>query len=139
LNYFKKMRNRAKLFIQNIKHPSIQSFNCMFCQKCGKENPDTCQFCWICGEPLTKTSPDDTQKKPVYAPIVPLILTGIIIILALYLVPIGGEPIARRADLCSSPSFLFYNCPEGISWVLFLGWLLGVTCILAGILSWKKQ
>ena len=29
----------------------------MFCPKCGKENPDTNQFCGVCGENLIKTPP----------------------------------------------------------------------------------
>jgi hypothetical protein len=111
----------------------------MLCPFCGKYNPDTSQLCGVCGEPLPKTSSDDTQKKRIYAPVVPLIVIGIIIILAMYLFPIGGSPLARHADLCSSPSFIFYNCPGGISWVVFLGWLIGVACIITGIFYWKKQ
>ena len=34
----------------------------MFCQKCGKENPDTNQFCGTCGESLVKIS-QPIQKK----------------------------------------------------------------------------
>ncbi len=106
----------------------------MVCPKCGKEHPATIQCFDVDKVPL-----NDTQKERVYAPIMPLILFGIIIILAMYMLPLDGVPLARRADLCSSPSFIFYNCPGGISWIVFLGWLAGVACIIAGIFRWKNQ
>ena len=114
---------------------SFLHFSSMVCSKCGKEHPDTIQ----CFEVNEKTLPYNTQTERVYAPIMPLILFGIIIILAMYLLPLDGVPLARRADLCSSPSFIFYNCPGGISWIVFLGWLAGVACIIAGMFRWKNQ
>lgn len=106
----------------------------MVCPKCGKEHPATIQCFDVEEAPL-----DDTQKERVYAPVMPLIFFGIIIILAMYMLPLDGVPLARRADLCSSPSFIFYNCPGGISWIVFLGWLAGVACIIAGMFRWKNQ
>jgi hypothetical protein len=35
----------------------------MFCPKCGKENPDTNQFCGSCGENLLKLSSNHTNKQ----------------------------------------------------------------------------
>ena len=35
----------------------------MYCQKCGKENPDTNQFCGGCGADLKNIDQNTTQKK----------------------------------------------------------------------------
>ena len=93
----------------------------MFCQKCGKENPDTNQFCGDCGEPLKKIIQDNTQKKTTYKPSVVLILMGLFIISAIYLLPISSVPfggtitLAKQVELCSAPfSSLLYRCSDSL-------------------------
>jgi predicted nucleic acid-binding Zn ribbon protein len=77
----------------------------MFCPKCGKEIPDDKQFCDECGTALFKKVAPDTHKKSPG-----LILMGIFVILAMYLIPIiqptlfgSSYTLAKNVELCSSP------------------------------------
>lgn len=121
----------------------------MFCPKCGKENPDTKQFCGECGVPLIKrVSPDtqqnNTQKKTEYAPSAGMIVIGLFIILAMYLFPLPNQSIfggtftlAKTIELCSSP-FPMIRCNSTLSWIFYLGWIVGVIFIVLGICNKKE-
>lgn len=120
----------------------------MFCPKCGKENPDTNQFCGGCGEGLIKIPSNKTQKKTVYKPIIILILFGILIILAMYLLPVvpcqstiyGAckTTLAKTSEICGSGMPGTQSCNELISWTFFIGWGIGIILIVMGICNKKK-
>jgi predicted nucleic acid-binding Zn ribbon protein len=116
----------------------------MFCPKCGNENPDTNQFCGKCGESLIKPSSNKTEKKWVYRPVATLIVMGVLLILAMYTIPIpgygGSVTLAKQVDVCSSPlSSLLYRCPEALSWWFFGGWGMGILLIALGIFHRVKE
>ena len=97
-----------KIAILNRKYV-FYNLPAMFCQKCGKENPGTNQFCGEWGEPLKKIVQDNTQKKIEHKPRIVLILMGLFIILAMYLVPFNQSYLgssltsAKTVEICSSP------------------------------------
>ncbi len=113
----------------------------MFCPKCGEENSDTNHFCGVCGASLIK----NIQKKTsVFAPIVPLIIIGVLLILSMYLLPLfefGTSKItlAQTVEYCNSMRWLGANCYEASSWMFFIGWGIGLMTIAIGFFNWKKE
>ena len=121
----------------------------MFCPECGKEKPDNKKFCDECGSALFKRVPTNTQQKKTekrteFSPIVFLILIGILIILALYLVPIvpsyfgNSLTLSKTVELCSSP-FPVIGCNESYQWMFYIGWIIGIFCIVLGVFNKKDR
>lgn len=120
---------------------SIQ-FGNMFCPKCGKENPDTNQFCVGCGVNLTYSSipPPPQSQKYRSSPDVFGIFFGLAILFSMYMLPIvpKGKYSVTLADLaymCSNPlSQAMYGCSEtGSVYVLYGGWIVALFFIIAGL------
>jgi len=123
----------------------------LYCPECGIENKDTAKFCLECGARIKPqpTVPDVNflrSEKTVYEPSVGLILLGIVIILAMYIIPIfpmpslTGKTIATLAQiqgLCSTFSILV-ACPPWVSLTFYLGWGIGIVFIVIGIFNKKK-
>ena len=118
----------------------------MYCPECGTENKDAAKFCLDCGARIKPKAPEvkpaptqqRTEKMTEFSPIIVLILIGIVIILGLYLIPLGqtyfgtGITLSKMVEMCSSPS-PFIRCNNTLFWMYYIGWLLGLGCIVIGI------
>lgn len=123
----------------NCYRKSIQ-FENMFCPKCGRENPDTNQFCGVCGAPLIiSPTPENPKHHGAYA-----IGFGLFILLTMYLMPIaptsehGMITLADFASICGNPygSLVFSGCSKNSwasSWIIYGGWILAIYFIVYGL------
>lgn len=103
----------------------------MICPECGTENPDKNEFCGKCGTSLKGKSSGWTPE-PIG------IIIGMVIIFAIYTVPLAPGPIhtvtiARSAEFCSSG-----YCISGQPWVFYGLWILGLFSIASGIFHKKE-
>ncbi len=106
----------------------------MYCQKCGKENPDDHKFCKDCGAPLypTELSPKSTYR---YSPEPTFIITAFAIILAMYILPVipsplyGSITLAKYQSQCSD----FFECSGTVAMWFYAGWLLAVFLLTLGL------
>jgi hypothetical protein len=122
----------------------------MYCPECGTENIDTANFCLDCGtrikpQPIVLDVKPLRTEKTVYSPHLGSIFIGILIILAMYLIPISSVPyggtitLAKQVELCSAPfSSLIYRCSNSLSMFFYAGWLVGLFFIGIGIINKKE-
>jgi hypothetical protein len=112
----------------------------MFCQKCGKENPDDNKFCKECGVPLVRiVLPSTTTYR--YSPEPVSIIVGFVIIASIYFLPIiptyanNNITLAEYMSLCSS----LMGCSMTPSLWFYAGWLAAIFFIIIGLLNKKKS
>jgi hypothetical protein len=114
----------------------------MFCQNCGKENPDDNKFCKECGAPLVQIELPPKPIKPEYRhSLEPFsIIMGFIIIATMYLLPIipsyanNHITLAKYQSLCSD----FLGCSGPYSLWFYAGWLAALFFIIIGLLNKTK-
>jgi hypothetical protein len=114
----------------------------VFCQKCGKENPEDNKFCKECGASLvqTKLSPEPTNPAYRYYPEPISIILGLAIIATMYFLPLipsyanNQITLAKYQSLCSD----FLGCSGPLSWWFYAGWLAALFFIIIGLLNKTK-
>ena len=124
----------------------------MFCQNCGKENPDTNQFCGACGQNLftlyenqeqTKEIKDTKKRKGNFG-IVLLgifsLLIGGLILFYINVFPVAsilghGVTIAQMDSLCGNivVGVLSRGACNDIHTQFVLGWIIGLVLIITGL------
>jgi hypothetical protein len=124
----------------------------MFCQKCGKENPDSNQFCGACGENLfnlyenheqTKNIKNTKKRKKNFGIVIVGIfslLIGGLIIFYINVFPVAsvlghGITIAQMDSLCSNivVGVLSRGSCNDVHTQFVLGWIIGLVLIITGI------
>jgi hypothetical protein len=88
---------------------------------------------------------DVPEKKYVSKPSVVPVAFGILVIAAMYLLPIfpagwfsSPVTLAKISEMCSSP-FPLIRCPDYIPWLFMAGWGIGIISILLGIFNKIKE
>jgi len=116
----------------------------MFCPRCGKEKPDDKRFCGECGVPLIKIVYPPAQNIIIqnntgFSPDAVMTIAGILIILAMYLVPLPSQPVygysftlAKTVEYCSTP-FPIIHCNSILTQLFYCGWIAGVILIVIGL------
>lgn len=81
----------------------------------------------------------------VYKPSPVPVVFGILIIAAMYLLPVFSTgwfgntvTLARMNDMCSTPLSPI-SCPDFIPWLFMAGWGIGIISILVGIFNKRKE
>jgi len=120
----------------------------MFCPKCGKENPDTNQFCGICGE-RTSINYEEIGKKKEWRKwkfalkIVGLlsIFGGFILLLTIYANPVTellgfALTLAQLHSYCGVTSFNTYGITcSGVHDLFYFEWAIGAILVITGLIE----
>jgi predicted nucleic acid-binding Zn ribbon protein len=121
----------------------------MYCQKCGKENPDINQFCGSCGENLSKNQQPQVKKGRKkrlgkLGLIVGLlsIFFGVSIILYINIYPVTeimgqGLTLAQMDSSCQN--FVVAALSKGTCDIVhtefYAGWVIAIILIFSGLLE----